>query len=158
MRPSISSFIPIHSHSHVLLYRTHASPRRLCPALPLSRTPPKASVRPPTPPQSSPPSEPTSLLILNLLTILWGTQHSLIKATVSADTLPATLNSARFLLAALISLPFLPRLTPRSPLLRPALEQSLWMFLGYAAQTLALQTTPASRSAFLLYLLSLIHI
>lgn len=102
------------------------------------------------------PSLPLSLTLLNVTTVLWGTQHAVIKLAL-VDTNPSTLNFARFLLAALISLPALPRLPPlrdwaRTPVLRHGGELSLYLFAGYALQSAALLTTSASRSAFLLYL------
>lgn len=87
---------------------------------------------------------------------MWGTQHSIIKLAVdSAHSTPASLNCARFFLAALVSAPFLPPLPrlSRLPLVwTRGLEQAAWMFAGYAAQAVALQTTTAARSGFLLYL------
>lgn len=97
------------------------------------------------------------MILLNIVTVLWGTQHSVIKLAVDSDhSSPASLNFARFLLAALVSAPFLPslpRLGRSLPLVwARGLEQAGWMFAGYAAQAVALQTTTAARSGFLLYL------
>ena len=66
----------------------------------------------------------------------------------------------RVFLNALLSLPALPALprllSPRAVLQTPAfrygLDLSVYLFAGYALQSLALLTTSASRSAFLLYL------
>lgn len=147
--------------------RNYASPLRPClPFLPPlhrivcrnagpRRTPPSASSGRSS--QSKSPSLPVSLALLNLTTVLWGTQHAVIKLAVT-DIDPSTLNLSRFLLAALISLPALPGLptSPRAffktPLFRHASELSLYLFAGYALQSAALLTTSASRSAFLLYL------
>lgn len=104
------------------------------------------------------PSLSLSLGLLNLTTVLWGTQHAVIKLAL-ADIPPSTLNFSRFLLAALVSLPALRSLRiPRpqniltTPVFRYGFELSIYLFAGYALQSAALVTTTASRSAFLLYL------
>ena len=58
-------------------------------------------------------SEPAALLLLNFVTILWGSQHAIIKMALdSGDGMsPAALNLDRFLIAAVLFLPFAPRLS-----------------------------------------------
>lgn len=94
----------------------------------------------------------SSLALLNLVTVLWGTQHSVIKLGVTdANSSPASLTFARFLLATIVSLPTLPGFhSPKT--WQRGIEQGVYLFLGYGLQALALLTTTASRSAFLLYL------
>lgn len=125
------------------------------PRIPL---PPNSSTERTVSAPDSKPSLPVSLALLNLTTVLWGTQHAVIKLGLEG-TPPSTLNFARFLLAALVSLPALrslrfpqPRNILKTPVIRHGLELSLYLFAGYALQSAALVTTSASRSAFLLYL------
>jgi len=111
-----------------------------------------------------------SILLLNLVAVIWGTQHSVIKMVVE-DCNPSSFSLARFGLAALIASPFTPPLPPLSLLnkennkvvdnttaedttlvWRWGLEMGLWMFLGYAFQAIGLEYTTAQRSGFLLYL------
>lgn len=86
------------------------------------------------------------------MTVLWGTQHAVIKSTL--DTLsPQSLNLLRFSLATVLSLPALPRPSAQNwATYKSGLELSLYLFLGYALQAQSLLTTSASRSGFLLYL------
>ena len=58
-------------------------------------------------------SEPAALLLLNFVTILWGSQHAIIKMALdSGDGMsPAALNLDRFIIAADLFLPFAPRLS-----------------------------------------------
>lgn len=133
---------------------------------------------------------------LNVVTVIWGSQHAIMKDLI-ADASPSSVNAARFCIAALAALPFLPgapwRQRPPEPppsalaaaaaaaeedeekrplvvALEPELipsaavsgqwartwaagaELGCWSFLGFALQAIGLQTTTASRSAFLLYL------
>ena len=46
--------------------------------------------------------------LLNAVTILWGTQHAVIKLAVTTTDSPAELNFARFFIAALLCAPLLP--------------------------------------------------
>lgn len=104
-----------------------------------------------------------SFWILNFVALLWGTQHLVIKDAVLAYPSPALLNSARFLLTSLCFLPA--ALINRNPVLmsnsktpaqnvvvRAGIESGIYIFLGFAFQAIGLETTSASRSAFLLYL------
>ena len=116
---------------------------------------------------------PTSVILLNLVAIIWGSQHAIIK-TVVDDCDPAAFTFLRFGLATVIASPYLPGVkqivlnsfrandddddiekeneidlwTPW----RWGLEMGLWMFLGFSLQAIGLQTTTAQRSGFLLYL------
>ena len=140
-----------------------------------------------------------SILLLNLVAVIWGTQHAVIKSVIGAggDNTAAYFTLARFGLAALLTSPY----TPGWSLIKKKLcmcmgestavvngeqlqqgqanpdseqaivtstiiddgesvrlawkygaELGLYMFLGYAFQATALETTTASRSGFLLYL------
>ena len=122
------------------------------------------------PPSSKPPVpvEPElqvwqALLALNAATLIWGSQHAVIKDVVEAMT-PASLNAARFAIAALASLPWLPGAPWRrgdaggeasatvGPTWAAGAELGAFSFAGFALQAVGLQFTTASRSAFLLYL------
>ena len=103
-----------------------------------------------------------AIAALNAATLIWGSQHPIIKDVV-ADASPSSTNAARFCIAAAASLPFLPgapwRATAegRDPELTAntwsaGFELGCWSFLGFALQAIGLQFTTASRSAFLLYL------
>ncbi|CAM9857252.1 unnamed protein product [Ectocarpus sp. 13 AM-2016] len=130
------------------------------------------------------------LTLLNAVTLLWGTQHAVIKLILQEDLSPGVTNFARFGIAALIFSPWTPgvlRDTPSIPDLvtgqvgvgdkeggglgaagggggaggattaaaetwRAGAELGMWMFLGFAFQSIGLGLTTASRSAFLLYL------
>ena len=113
---------------------------------------------------------PTSILLLNFVAVIWGSQHAIIK-TVVDDCDPAAFTFLRFGLASLIAAPYLPgvKQTVKSfgtdesgtgtkneiDLYMPwrwGTEMGLWMFLGFALQAVGLQTTTAQRSGFLLYL------
>ncbi|CAN8068159.1 unnamed protein product [Agarophyton chilense] len=96
---------------------------------------------------------PTStLFVLNFITVLWGTQHAVMKSTLEALS-PQALNLLRFSLASLLALPSLPLPTPANrSIYKTGLELSFYLFLGYALQAQSLLTTSASRSGFLLYL------
>ena len=49
------------------------------------------------------------MVALNLVTLLWGSQHAVIKGLVELTDSPALVNAVRFDLAALLALPWLPR-------------------------------------------------
>lgn len=99
----------------------------------------------------------SSVLLLNFVAILWGTQHAIIKNLVS-DTTPASYSLLRFGLAALLSSPYLPKFTWKNhddesfKAWRWGCELGIYLFLGFALQAVGLETTTASRSGFLLYL------
>lgn len=117
---------------------------------------------------------PQSILLLNLVAVIWGSQHAIIK-TVVGDSDVADFTFLRFALASLCALPFLPGLsvptmaksgenytlsTPTSLAQEAELRKSwrwgaelgLWMFMGFSLQAIGLLTTSAQRSGFLLYL------
>lgn len=87
---------------------------------------------------------------LNGVTILWGTQHAVMKLAVDAGVPPASLNLGRFAVASALLSPFLAGASATE--LAAGLELGLWSFLGFALQTAGLATTTAARSGFLLYL------
>ena len=110
-----------------------------------------------------------AVLLLNLVAIIWGTQHSVAKMVVD-DCDAASFSFARFALATAIVSPFTPEI---GSFLKPkvdgdrsfegddeqnalawkwGIEMGLWMFLGYAFQAIGLGYTTAQRSGFLLYL------
>jgi len=117
---------------------------------------------------------PTSIILLNLVAVIWGSQHAIIK-TVVDDCDPAAFTFLRFGLASLIAAPYLPGVKEavltssqkfsssetesdtknQMDIWKPwrwGLEMGLWMFLGFSLQAIGLQTTTAQRSGFLLYL------
>ena len=153
-----------------------------------------------------------SIILLNVVAIIWGTQHSVIKTVVDDSVtglwngsgftnwaehvfgsrwgqLMSTLGStnvntsgnngagaaayftlARFSIAALLASPYTPGLKQQTidddggdndtttqnkqtnQAWKYGIELGIYMFLGYGFQAIGLQTTTASRSAFLLYL------
>ena len=87
----------------------------------------------------------SGVLALILVTILWGSTFVVVKETVK--TIPASvLILSRFGLSALV---FLPCLRPNWRLCWAGLELGLWLFAGYATQTIGLQYTTVNRSAFI---------
>ena len=116
---------------------------------------------------------PTSPLLgyaaLNLCTILWGTQHAVIKILVVSSKLPTLVNALRFSAAAVVTSTvraLIACATSNSSstttaiasqgdfcsLLMAAAELSVYQTLGFTFQIVGLHWTTASRSAFLLYL------
>jgi drug/metabolite transporter (DMT)-like permease len=88
---------------------------------------------------------------LAFVTAAWGTQHSVAKAALDSvgDGHALELTAARFLVAALALAQFRPK---DNETWRWGCELGVWSFLGFALQTVGLETTTATRSAFLLYL------
>ena len=89
---------------------------------------------------------------LGLVTALWGSQHAVTKWALGADGgahVASSLTAARFVVAAVALAPFAPR---DLGTWRAGAELGLLGFLGFAFQTVGLETTTATRSAFLLYL------
>ena len=87
---------------------------------------------------------------LGLVTALWGSQHAVTKLALSSgDDLAASLTALRFFVAAAATAPFFP---DDAATRAAGAELGLWAFLGFAFQTVGLETTTATRSAFLLYL------
>ncbi|WP_052326793.1 DMT family transporter [Deinococcus peraridilitoris] len=101
------------------------------------------------------------LVLLIFVTAIWGSTFAIVKS--ATETLsPATLIAWRFTIAALVLLPFLfswPRVfrrdrrrtdTPKSALFwKDGLLLGSWLIIGYATQTIGLQTTSANRAAFI---------
>jgi drug/metabolite transporter (DMT)-like permease len=85
------------------------------------------------------------VLMLVVVTALWGTTFTVIKDAVG-DVSPSLLVLARFLAAALV-LSILARWR-RLPW-RRGLDLGFWLWVGYASQAYGLQYTSASRSAFI---------
>lgn len=84
-------------------------------------------------------------LCLILVTALWGSTFVAIKGAVSS-TAPSVIILGRFLIAALVFLPWLPR---RREIWIAGIKLGFWLGVGYAAQTIGLQYTTASQSAFI---------
>jgi drug/metabolite transporter (DMT)-like permease len=107
----------------------------------------------------SSPGTTRAIFYLNVATLIWGSQHAVIKDLVSAAP-PSAVNCARFCAAAAAAAPWLPgtawRPATNASAAREtwaaARELSLFTFAGFALQSVGLQSTSASRSAFLLYL------
>lgn len=110
-----------------------------------------------------------AFLLLNGVAILWGSQHVVIKSAVESFPATSLLNFWRFTLSSLLfAYPALTALLPhktnrsgdgggdsqgnKNDLLLAGAELGLYTFLGFAFQAIGLETTTASRSAFLLYL------
>jgi drug/metabolite transporter (DMT)-like permease len=119
---------------------------------------------------------PISILLLNFVAVIWGTQHAITKMIVD-DSDPAAYTFLRFGLASIIASPYLPgiknifmKMTKKFVSIREdnddgkstnvelwkpwrwGIEMGLWMFLGFSLQAIGLQSTTAQRSGFLLYL------
>ena len=110
-------------------------------------------------PASSPTgiSPSVAFLLLNGVAVIWGSQHPIIKGTL--ETFPtSSLNFWRFLLSTMLFFPALVGVLKKSAgeekerLIRGGAELGLYTFAGFAFQSIGLETTTASRSAFLLYL------
>ncbi len=89
-------------------------------------------------------------LMLLTATIVWGGAFVVVKNTVNAVP-PYTLLAVRFTLAALLLLPLcikrFKRLT--ADMLAKSLAISVFMFLGFALQTVGVQSTTPGKNAFL---------
>ena len=122
----------------------------------------------------------SSSFLLNFVAILWGTQHVVIKASLDLYSSTSILIFWRFILSTLLFSPALVSFVGKSiatPLntevsvdievdknknknkkfdgkntIKAGVELGIWTFLGFAFQAVGLETTTASRSAFLLYL------
>lgn len=102
-----------------------------------------------------------SLLLLNVVAVLWGTQHCVIKSLVDGYEITSLVNFWRFLLSSIIFAPSLflkdnsvavTNKSGNNGILLAGMELGIYTFLGFAFQAIGLETTTASRSAFLLYL------
>ena len=96
------------------------------------------------------------LLLLNGVALLFGTQHVCIKSSLDVYSSTSLVNFWRFLLSSLLFSPALVTVVRNAPqkraTIRAGLELGIYTFLGFAFQAIGLETTTASRSAFLLYL------
>lgn len=90
-------------------------------------------------------------LLLIGASALYGTNFSLVK--LMGDTMPVGVSSTlRFGLAALVTLPWLVKDISKEGRLMAAwlgFEIGLWNSIGYVAQAVGLESTPASESAFI---------
>ena len=86
------------------------------------------------------------VLALHLATVLWASTFLVIKNAVSSVP-PSLLICCRFALATLMLAPFLRGSS--WALWRAGLENAVWSTLIYATQTIGLQSSSASRSAFI---------
>lgn len=86
---------------------------------------------------------------LTAVTALWGSQHSVIKLAETAGASSDVATAARFCVAAACLSPWLPK---DSSTWRAGIELGTYSFCGFAAQAVGLETTTATKSAFLLYL------
>jgi drug/metabolite transporter (DMT)-like permease len=84
-------------------------------------------------------------VLLTVATVLWGSTFVVVKQTVDSIP-PSVLILVRFALAAVFFVPFLQR---DRKLVQAGLELGIWLGMGYATQTIALQYTTASRCAFI---------
>ena len=117
---------------------------------------------------------PLSIFLLNLVAVIWGSQHAVIKMVVD-DSEAGLFTLLRFGLAAILASPYTPGLstlfwttdgtaasasdsdddkdeTDLQTAWRWGAEMGLWMFLGFSFQAIGLASTTAQRSGFLLYL------
>ncbi|ELS05562.1 DMT(drug/metabolite transporter) superfamily permease [Xenococcus sp. PCC 7305] len=85
------------------------------------------------------------LSLLNLAPLLWGSSYVVLKQTITVIA-PSLLTLISYALAALCFTPFL---LNNKRLVNAGLELGFWLLLGSATQTIGLQYTSASRSAFI---------
>jgi len=112
-----------------------------------------------------------SYLLLNLVAIIYGTQHPIIKISMSDFSSTSLVNFWRFFSSALLFSPAFIQMffndikknemidsnnddnnNNKYDIYKAGIELGLYTFLGFAFQAIGLETTTASRSAFLLYL------
>jgi drug/metabolite transporter (DMT)-like permease len=86
------------------------------------------------------------LVALGVATVIWGATFPMIKAAL-ADVSPLTFNALRFGLASLFLIPNLRALDAAT--LRAGAVLGFFLCAGFALQTVGLETTTPSRSAFL---------
>ena len=89
-------------------------------------------------------------IILLLVTLLWSATFVIVKESL-ADISSMLFNGLRFLIAGVILLPIIiqKKLEWKSTNLIPAIFLSVLLFVGFATQTIGLQYTSATKSAFL---------
>jgi drug/metabolite transporter (DMT)-like permease len=90
------------------------------------------------------PSPLVGVLLLVLVTVIWGSTFAVIKETIQTVPVPILL-AVRFSFAAL----FLLWVKPERKTLIPGLILGLLSFAGYATQTIGMLTTTASKAAFI---------
>jgi drug/metabolite transporter (DMT)-like permease len=90
------------------------------------------------------PSPLVGVLLLVLVTVIWGSTFAVIKETIQTVPVPILL-AVRFSFAAL----FLLWVKPERKTLIPGLILGLLSFAGYATQTIGMLTTSASKAAFI---------
>jgi drug/metabolite transporter (DMT)-like permease len=95
-----------------------------------------------------------AVVLLNVVAIIWGSQHALIKTVVETSNDPSVFNLLRFGLSAIIASPYTPPLRSSDDFKtwRWGIELAIYMFLGFCFQSIGLEYTTAQRSGFLLYL------
>lgn len=86
------------------------------------------------------------IVVLLVVTLIWGTSFPLLKGAVSSLSAPAIL-ATRFAIAALPFTPYLRFLN--LPMLRDGVLLGLIIFSTLTLQTVALETTSANRAAFI---------
>ena len=79
-------------------------------------------------------------------TLLWGSTFAIVKTQVRSTVTPDTLVAGRFVLAAVVLLPFV---RGGRRLWTAAAELGVLLWAGYATQTVGLRYTTVGRSAFL---------
>ena len=84
------------------------------------------------------------VLLLILVTVIWGSTFAVIKETIETVPVPILL-AVRFSFAALVLL----WVKPERKTLIPGLILGLLSFAGYATQTVGMLTTTASKAAFI---------
>ncbi len=101
------------------------------------------------PPLNSKALHTRGILLLVLITLIWGTSFPLAKSVVS-QLEPATLIAVRFVLAAVAFAPWLRKLNAR--LIRDGVLLGLIYFAECASSLIGLQTISANRAAFIISL------
>jgi len=87
------------------------------------------------------------LVLLNVMTVLMGSNWAVIKQSADSGMTDATVFMAlRFILAAAVFLPFL---RPDRRILKAGTQIGAWYAAGYVTQALALASTAASRASLL---------
>jgi drug/metabolite transporter (DMT)-like permease len=87
-----------------------------------------------------------SILLLVATTLIWGTTFPLLKDIVSSVS-PSVLVCSRFLIGALVLLPFCRQINRR--LVRDGAILGVVVYCSYVTQVIGLQSTSANRSAFI---------
>lgn len=85
--------------------------------------------------------------LLLLVAVIWGSNFGALKYLDTSGVDVSVLTALRFFLASLALAPFL-KGQPLG-LVKAGLEVGLWVTLGYVTQAIGLQTTEASKSAFI---------